>query len=136
VAVNLPFDFHAWPIAYEPGLARAGRNKQEARNCIDSVVQILSPLNNQVGRDGYPFLSLSSHIFRSRMMRRPFVTAAQLRRSDETSIGNTPARCSLDSQSALRYREFPQLCGRIARHRPPGSTPSPGSPDGVCRKNQ
>src|SRR5579863_6495877 len=53
VAVNLPFDLHAWPIADEPGLARAGRNKQEARNRIDSVVQVLSPLNNQVGRDGY-----------------------------------------------------------------------------------
>src|ERR1700728_1163785 len=53
VAVDLPFDLHAWPIAYEPGLARAGRNKQEARNCIDSVVHVLSSVNKQVGRDRY-----------------------------------------------------------------------------------
>src|SRR5207302_4115357 len=53
VAIDLPLDLDSWPVADEAGSARAGRNKQEAGNRVDSVVHVLSPLNNQIRRDGY-----------------------------------------------------------------------------------
>ena len=47
MAVNLPSRFDAGPVSDKAALARIACDQQEARNGIDTVVQVFSPLRDK-----------------------------------------------------------------------------------------
>src|ERR1700722_18144166 len=50
VAVDLPSHFSTWPVPDETALARVAGDLQEAGNRINTVVQVLAPLGDEVHR--------------------------------------------------------------------------------------
>jgi len=53
VTIDLPTNFHSGSIADETSRAAVGRDEQEPRHCIDSVVEVLPPLGNKIRRNRY-----------------------------------------------------------------------------------
>src|SRR5258706_5550764 len=51
VTINLPTNFHSGPIADEASPAAMGRNEQEARYRVASVVEALPPRGNKIRRN-------------------------------------------------------------------------------------
>src|ERR1700730_16754782 len=53
VTLDLRTNLHSGSIADEARCAAVGRDEQEPRHCIDSVVEALPPLGNKIRRNRY-----------------------------------------------------------------------------------
>src|SRR5882724_2437417 len=53
VSIDLPSNFHSGAIADKASPAAVGRDDQEPRHRIDSVVEALPPLDDKIRRKGY-----------------------------------------------------------------------------------
>jgi hypothetical protein len=54
VSIDLPSNFHSGAIADKASPAAVGRDQQERRHCIDSIVEALPPLGDKIRRRDTP----------------------------------------------------------------------------------
>ena len=51
MAIDLPPGLNTGPITHEPRRASVGRDQKKTRDCVNPVIQVFPPLNNQIRRN-------------------------------------------------------------------------------------